>query len=192
MESCICAFTHVLGWLKFYQSILSLPLQSGDPFFPHVDEIVFLISSGTKTNQQNFMETVNVLVGRCNIVPGNATGEALGNFTIQCFKRGSGQYIFLTRLRWWPLHIFNLWGKWGSGDDVNTIIRYFLEETWKYAESYTHYLFHRGNDIEFKSNMESVDDVQRDIMDLKLAVQPGFKNFEQRVMAKLELKQIFY
>lgn len=122
-EFCNRAYTHLRAWVEKYNSLLSRPLQRGDPLFPHADDLVSQISFDSKMNQQNFMKTINAWVEWCCIIPKNAAGEELGKFTMHCFRRGGTQYRFLTGTRRWPLHVVKWWGGWGCGDDVNTIIR---------------------------------------------------------------------
>lgn len=93
--------------------------------------------------------------------------------------------------RQWPLHVVEWWGGRGSGDDVNKIIRYLPKETWNYEESYTRFLFNRDKDLEIKSSTESVDDLQRELIDLNLAVHLSFKDFEHRVMVQISAQTYF-
>lgn len=127
-ESCACPYRHQQNWIKMYRTLLKRELQPNEPIFPRSDEKTEKLEFGEKMTQQTFMVTVNTVVRSCGIIPRNAAGNELGKFTAHCYRRGGAQHRFVTGKTRWPLDVVKLWGGWGTGDDVSTIIRYLFEE----------------------------------------------------------------
>jgi len=179
-ERCACAYTHVRQWIEVYKSLLGRELLPSDPLFPRTDENINTISFGEFMVQATFMKTVNRAVSMCGIVPKNASGHELGKFTAHCFRRGGAQHRFVTGKVRWPLDVVKWWGGWGKSDDMNTIIRYLLEETSKYETSYSHYLYTRGSDSRlFHTNVSTIQDVGRELNALKDTVVQRLAQLEQ-------------
>lgn len=143
-ELCACAYTHFNIWIDMYLGILKRKFLPSDPLFSRADEAGTTIKFGEKMTKNTFMETVNVLVTKCNIVPKNALGKELGKFTMHCFRRGGAHHRYITGKKRWPLDVFKWWEGWGKSDDINTIIRYLLEETSKYESNFTHFFIYRS------------------------------------------------
>lgn len=179
-EKSACAYRHLKNWVSMYKDLLGRPLLPSDPLFPRCDEQVRQIYFGDSMVQATFMKTVNSAVSACGILPLNAAGEELGKFTAHCFRRGGAQHRFVTGKSRWPLDVVKWWGGWGTSDDMNTIIRYLLEETSKYENSFTHYLYTRGTDSRlFNTNITTFDDVGREINALQTTVVQRLSQFEQ-------------
>lgn len=62
-------------------------------------------------------------------IPKNAFVIDMGKITAHWFRRGGAHNLFVTRKHHWTLNIVKCWGSSGEVDDVNTILRYLLEET---------------------------------------------------------------
>lgn len=183
-EECSCAFIHLNWWIKRYRSLLLRDFLPSDPLFPRVDESISQMLFGECMVQGTMMKTINEVNRRIGIIPKNASGEDMEKFTIHCFRRGGAQHRFVTGRNRWPLDVVKWWGGWGAGDDVNTIIRYLLEETNRYENNYTHYLYTFGSDSRlFNNNVSSLDDVSREIQSVQTCVVSRFAQLEQRTAA---------
>lgn len=179
-EECVCAFTHLTTWIMKYKSMLGRDLLPGDPLFPRADEKVSKISFGENMVYQTFMGTINKLISDCGIVPRNAAGSVLGMFTSHCFRRGGAQHRFITGKARWPLDVVKWWGGWGNGEDVNTIIRYLLEETHKYENNFTHFLYTRGSDARlFNTHIATIADVGKEVSALQDRVSSALLQLDQ-------------
>lgn len=83
------------------------------------------------------------------------------------------------RLRW-PLDVVKLWDGWGSGDNMNTIIRYLLEETSTYENIYTNYLHTRGSDYRMvNGNFRKNEDVGRELGSFKSIILAQLSQVDQ-------------
>ena len=183
-EECVCAFTHINTWRKKYASMLGRDLLPEDPLFPKADEKVSRIFFGEFMVHQTFMATVNKLLSDCGIVPRNAAGAVLGVFTSHCFRRGGAQHRFVTGKYRWPLEVVKWWGGWGSGDDVNTIIRYLSEETHKYENNFTHFLYTKGSDVRlFNRQIATIADVGREVSTLQDKITSSLLQLDQTAAA---------
>lgn len=183
-EECACAFTHLSTWISFYRSILGRELRPSDPLFPRMDDIVSKCFFGEFMVQQTFMNTINNAVRDCGIIPRNAFGMDMGRLTAHCFRRGGAQHRFVTGKSRWPLDVVKWWGGWGDGDDVNTILRYLLEETLKYEKNYTHFMFTRGSDIRlFNTCVTTLGDVSREVRSVQDSVNMRLSHIEQATAA---------
>ena len=179
-EECVCAFKHINNWITKYKSMMNRDLLPEDHLFPKADENVSKIFFGEHMVYQTFMSTINKLISDCGIVPRNAAGSVLGVFTSHCFRRGGAQHRFITGKSRWPLDVVKWWGGWGSGEDVNTIIRYLLEETYKYENNFTHFLYTRGSDARiFNTHIATIADVGREVSALQEKVSSAFVQLDQ-------------
>lgn len=179
-EQCSCAYSHVNKWIELYKQMLGRHPLPSDPLFPRCNETGTSIDFGEKMVQNTFMKCINSAVSACGIIPRNAAGEELGKFTAHCFRRGGAQHRFVTGKSRWSLDVVKWWGGWGTSDDMNTIIRYLLEETSKYENSYTHYLYTKGSDSRmFNSNVSTFQDVGREMKALQATVVQRLSEFEQ-------------
>ena len=76
------------------------------------------------------------------------------------------------------------WGGWGIGEDLNTIIRYLLEEMYKYENNFTHFLYTRGSDVRlFNTHISSIADVGREISVLQDKVSSSLLQMNQTAAA---------
>lgn len=183
-EECVCAFTHINTWITKYKSMLGREILPEDPLFPKSDERVSRIFFGERMVYQTFMGTINKIIADCGIVPRNAAGSVLGVFTSHCFRRGGAQHRFITGKARWPLDVVKWWGGWGSGEDVNTIIRYLLEETHKYENNFTHFLYTRGSDARlFNTHVATIADVGREVSSLQDKVSSTLLQLDQTAAA---------
>ena len=86
-------------------------------------------------------------------------------------------------------------GGWGVGGDVNTIIRYLLEETSKYENNYSHYLYTYGSDARlFNTNTSTLDDLGREVKSVQTCISARLSQIEQsnsayRMLLSQELSQ---
>ena len=166
-----CAFTHLRIWIAEYQEQLKRDLIPSDPLFPRTDDQITRLEFGQRMNHQTFMRTVNEWVSSCGLMPRNHRGEQMGLFTAHCFRRGGAQHRFITGKVKWPFHVVKWWGGWGNGDDVNTIMKYLLEETSRYENSYSHYLYTGASDMSvFNIADGSTKHVSNEIAHLKVMV----------------------
>lgn len=96
--------------------------------------------------QNTFMKTVNIMVTRCNIITKKSLDQELVPFNIHCFRRGGVQHRNFIGKQFWPFDVVKWCSGWGTGDDMNTVIRYLLEEITKYESIYAHFLYTRASD----------------------------------------------
>ena len=67
---------------------------------------------------------------------------------------------------------------------MNTIICYLLEETHKYENNFTHFLYTRGSDLRlFNTHISTIADVGRDISVLQHKVSSSFLQMNQTAAA---------
>lgn len=105
----------------------------------------------------NFLKTFTI---NCDIPPRNASG--ISRFSVLCVCRGGAQDIFVTGKRSWLLDVVKCWRWWGTGEKMNTIIRYLLEETSKFDSNLRHYLCMLGYDSRlFNQNASSIGNLSR-------------------------------
>ena len=57
-----------------------------------------------------------------------------GKFTTHCFWHGGAQYRFMWAERKWSLKAVKWWGGWSLSENVQTIMRYLLDELMLYEE----------------------------------------------------------
>lgn len=163
-EGCAFAYIHLYWWVKKYKTLIGREFLPGDQLFPRADERIEKLYFGKSMVKGTFMKTINDITWSIKIVPKNTLGDDMGKFNLHCFRRGCAQHCFVTGKSRWPLDVVKWWSGWGIGDEVNTIIRYLLEETSKYESNFTHYLYTFGSDSRlFTSNVSTLEDVSREM-----------------------------
>lgn len=142
------------------------------------------------------MKSVNNSVRKCGIIPFNAAGVQLGNCKAHFFRRRSGaQHLFVTDRVRWQFFVVKWWFYWGSVDDMNTIVRYLLEETSTYENTYTHYLHTRRSDAcMFNGNDSTNEDLRRELCSLQSAMLTRFSQMDKineahRLLVSDEMKK---
>lgn len=84
----------------------------------------------------------------------------------------------------WPLNVVKWWGGWGEGDDVNTILRYLLEETSRYEKNFMHYMYTKGSDISmFNNHVTSLADIGKEVQLVQNCVTQRLSQIEQATAA---------
>lgn len=130
------------------------------------------------------MNTIGKFCSLCNITPRGAVSFELGKFTLHCFRRGWAQHRFVTGKNRWILDVVKWWGGWWTGDDVNNILRYLLEETSKYETNYSHYLYTYGSDFRlFNSNCSNISDLSREIQSVQTCLHTRLAHLEKSTIA---------
>ncbi|KAF8326289.1 hypothetical protein F5887DRAFT_1084601 [Amanita rubescens] len=129
----IDCYTHLLNWVSYQQGLIARPLG--------VDDLIFPAIAST---------------GRLSLKSGVMQGRN-GKFTTHCFRRGGAQYRFMYAPRKWSLKAVKWWGGWSSNDNVNTIMRYLLEELTAYEEGFSDILMEDRASERHESFMSAPD-----------------------------------
>lgn len=108
--------------------------------FPRADDKMTILKFGEIMFQYKIMKAVDIVVKTFDIQRRNYSVQKLGTFTMHLVIRNGGQDRFITRRKRWPVDVVKWWGGRGTRDEMNTIIRYLLEETSKYESNLTHFV----------------------------------------------------
>ncbi|KAF8325745.1 hypothetical protein F5887DRAFT_1085118 [Amanita rubescens] len=127
----IDCYTHLLNWVSYQQGLIARSLGVGDLVFPAIAS-TGQIKFGVPTSRSGFETIMDDIVKKSGVMQGRN-----GKFTTHCFRRGGAQYRFMYAPKKWSLKAVKWWGGWSSGDNVNTIMRYLLEELTAYEEGFS-------------------------------------------------------
>ncbi|KAF8325729.1 hypothetical protein F5887DRAFT_1085236 [Amanita rubescens] len=147
----IDCYTHLLNWVSYQQGLIARPLGVDDLIFPAIAS-TGQIKFGVPTSRSGFEAIMDDIVQKSGVMQGRN-----GKFTTHCFRRGGAQYRFMYAPRKWSLKAVKWWGGWSSNDNVNTIMRYLLEELTAYEEGFSDILMEDRASERHESFMSAPD-----------------------------------
>ncbi|KAG5220529.1 phosphate system positive regulatory protein [Salix suchowensis] len=127
----IDCYTHFVNWIQYLEFQLQRPIDASDYVFPAIASTGKL-KFGEPLSRAGFESIMEQIVDNSGIMIGRN-----GKFTTHCFRRGGAQYRFMWAEHKWSLKAVKWWGGWSSGEEVNTIMRYLLDELTSYEEGFS-------------------------------------------------------
>ncbi|KAI0056179.1 hypothetical protein BV25DRAFT_1921184 [Artomyces pyxidatus] len=126
----IDAYQHMKAWLVHLESQMGRKVQGQDFIFPAIASTGML-----KIGESMPAASIDRLLADVVEASGLLKGRQ-AKFSTHCFRRGGAQYRFMWAKHKWSLKAVKWWGGWSSGDDINTIMRYLLDELVVYEETF--------------------------------------------------------